>query len=421
MAAPVPRNSSPQLSTTSDSDEDEEFDLEKSSFYVEESSRSRQRPPAEPHSPAQWSQLRQLVISDTRSAGTSPASLAPPEILIHIFRLIPATKDLHSALLVSRAWCQCAVELMWHKPHFAKLNSLIKMIHAINHQEQTFQYATFVRRLNFAAQSNELSDQLFSRLAPCIRLERLTLIKCDQLTDEGLMRVFKACPSLIALDLTEVTAVTDQSIEVLAANAPRLQGINVCHCKNITDAGVAALALNCPQLRRIKLHGLVHLTNTPVSILARSCPLLLEIDLNFCTHVSDLAVRELWRHTRLLRELRLSHVNALSDAAFPVPIHASTTSHVFPTTSANATPPTPYNPSRLPPYTIAHQFDHLRTLDLTACHQLTDDALEGIVCNTPKIRQLVLAKCSLLTDDALISISKLGRHLHYLHLGHVTK
>jgi hypothetical protein len=34
-------------------------------------------------------------------------------------------------------------------------------------------------------------------------------------------------------------------------------------------------------------------------------------------------------------------------------------------------------------------------LDLTSCAQITDDAIEGIVSNCPKIRNLVVAKCSI--------------------------
>jgi len=55
---------------------------------------------------------------------------------------------------------------------------------------------------------------------------------------------------------------------------------------------------------------------------------------------------------------------------------------------------------------------------LGAARKITDDAVEGIVSNASKIRNLVLAKCVGLTDAAVESICKLGRNLHYLHLGH---
>ena len=65
------------------------------------------------------------------------------------------------------------------------------------------------------------------------------------------------------------------------------------------------------------------------------------------------------------------------------------------------------------------QFDHLRYLDLTSLSLLTDDAVAGIVKYAPRIRNLILTKCVGLTDDAVLSICALGKHLHYLHMGHV--
>lgn len=64
--------------------------------------------------------------------------------------------------------------------------------------------------------------------------------------------------------------------------------------------------------------------------------------------------------------------------------------------------------------------DHLRYLDLTSLNSLTDEAIEGIVRYMPKIRNLILAKCTRLTDESVYSICQLGKHLHYLHLGHVS-
>ena len=70
-------------------------------------------------------------------------------------------------------------------------------------------------------------------------------------------------------------------------------------------------------------------------------------------------------------------------------------------------------------YPSLKPFDHLRYLDLTSLSLLTDDAVAGIVKYAPRIRNLILAKCVSLTDDAVFSICTLGKHLHYLHMGHV--
>ena len=68
---------------------------------------------------------------------------------------------------------------------------------------------------------------------------------------------------------------------------------------------------------------------------------------------------------------------------------------------------------------VSDSFEHLRTIDLTGCNLLGDDAVDALVCNAPKLRTLTLAKCTALTDQSLFSIGRLGKHLHHLHLGHI--
>lgn len=381
--------------------------MDKSTFFVE------------PASPTRWSsKMHQLSVCSANNSKPilhSPASQLPPEVLIHILKQLHSPRDLHATLLVSRAWCECSVELLWHKPHFPKSSSLFQMITIICRKDQTFTYPKFVRRLNFLTLGQDLSSQLFTRLAACTRLERLTLVNCSSLTDEALSTVLPCCPNLVALDLTNVTETTDRAVIALANTAHKLQGLNLGACKLVTDEGVIAIANNCPQLRRIKLSGLELITDHAVSALAVSCPVLLEIDLNCCERTSDASVRELWTHSVHMREFRFSHCPALSDQGFPAPAKEIPPAgpNPFPNGASLAIP-------QYPPLKLRCPFDHLRMVDLTACPNLTDDAIEGIVTNAPKIRNLVLAKCVALTDAAVESICKLGRNLHYLHLGHAS-
>ncbi|KAJ3556152.1 hypothetical protein NM688_g2184 [Phlebia brevispora] len=406
----VYKNPSPAQSTTSLSDENDDEDFNKSTFFAS--------PEPVAASPAQWSRI-QLLPNGTapphpQTSGPHAARL-PPEILIHILKHLHNSRDLYHAMLVSRAWCECSVELLWHRPNFAKLTTLGKMMRVIAGDDQTFIYARFIRRLNFLYLGADLTDSLFSRLAQCVRLERLTLINCTSLTDGALARVLPCCPNLVALDLTGVVETTDRAVVALASSTKRLQGINLSGCKKVTDQGILALAANCPLLRRVKLSSVELITDEAVSALAKSCPLLLEIDLNNCKQVTDVSVRDLWLFSSNMREMRLSHCVELTDAAFP----ASPKSELALPHGPNPFPTATSTPSdRLPPLRLNRQFEHLRMLDLTACAAITDEAIEGIVAVAPKIRNLVLAKCSQLTDNAVESICLLGKHLHYLHLGH---
>ncbi|KAJ8507654.1 hypothetical protein ONZ45_g9989 [Pleurotus djamor] len=345
-------------------------------------------------------------------------SYLPPEILIHILRHLSSPRDLYHCLRVSRAWCECAVELLWHKPSINKVASLQSMIAVLAKPEsqQKFTYATLIRRLNFLALAPGLTNDSFNVLASCVRLERLTLVNCSHLGSSSLARVLPSCPNLVAVDLTGVVSTSDDAIVGLAHSARRLQGINLASCKDVTDTAIKALASYCPLLRRVKLSGVELITDESVSALAKSCPLLLEIDLNKCKLVTDASIRDIWLYSAHMREMRLSFCAELTDAAFPATLR--------PDASDVAPHPNPFPKSSLdagdcfPPLIITRTFDHLRMLDLSGCSKITDDAIEGIISHASKIRNLVLSKCLLLTDKSVDLICRLGRHLHYLHLGH---
>jgi F-box and leucine-rich repeat protein GRR1 len=360
----------------------------------------------------------------------SPASLMPPEILIHILRLISSPHDLYSALLVSRTWAECTVELLWHKPSLVKPSSLVKLLQTLSRDPDrvTFAYPSFIRRLNLVNHAHELTDASFTRIAVCSRLERLTLVGCEQLTDDSLCRVFGSVPNLVALDLTGVSNVSDLAILILAGVAKKLQGINLGGCKQISNESIIALSENCPLLRRIKLSGLERLTDPAVTALAKGCPLLLEVDLNDCKAISGRCVRDLWRFPRCMREMRLSGCADVGEEGFPAPPlpGAPDAYGVYPFNnnpasaqwgySSEEDPTEPNAP--LPALRLQHSYDTLRMLDLTSCIALTDTAVEGIIAAAPRIRNLVLAKCGEITDKGVEAICKLGRSLHYLHLGH---
>ena len=120
---------------------------------------------------------------------------------------------------------------------------------------------------------------------------------------------------------------------------------------------------------------------------AQHCPYMLEIDLHNCRQVSNISITSLIARGRQLRELRVGHCNLINDVAFlDLPKNLS--------------------------------FESLRILDLTACSQLHDEAIEKIIETSPRLRNLVLAKCKEITDRSVLAITKLGKNLHYIHLGH---
>lgn len=368
--------------------------------------------------PAQWANKRGHHVQALQLAHHSPISTIPAEVLIQVLKHVHSPRDLFAAMRVSRTFCECAVELLWHKPSFPKYNTIYKMANLLRAEHQTFTYPSFIRRLNFLNHGSDLSDNIFTVFARCDRLERLTLIGCKHVSAAALTNTLPAFLNLVAVDLSNVVNTTSGAIVGLASVAIRLQGINLTGCEQVDDEGIIALAINCPLLRRVKLSGLGLLTDESISALAEGCSMLLEIDLHNCSLVTDVSIRRIWTNLLHMREMRLSHCSLLTDAAFPAPFGPEYhTECVNPFANSSIKKEN----EELPPLIICRIFENLRMLDLTACPLITDQAVAGIVSHAPKIRNLVLSKCALLTDRAVESICRLGRHLHYLHLGHASK
>jgi len=342
------------------------------------------------------------------SAVMSPIDTLPPELLIHVLRQI-GTRDLYASLLVSRRWCECGIQLVWHKPNIRDLRRLRRMLAVLNNTEPSFMYTEFIRRLNLSLLHNELSDLDLRGLKGCSKLERLTLMNCKQLSDSALSDLLRCTPELVALDLSGIPAASDATLEAVADTSPKLQGLNISNCGKMTDVGVTAVALRCKFLRRIKLMALDKVTDVSLDALASNCPRLLELDLTKCTGISDVGVRKIWSLLVDLRELKVSYCSALADTAHPAPPPSGQFS------------PTNQTPDTLGPLLLTHRFDHFRILELSGCLHVTDDAIAGIIGQAHRIRSLSLAKCAQLTDNALRSICNLGRHLHDVHLGHVSQ
>ncbi|PWZ03354.1 RNI-like protein, partial [Testicularia cyperi] len=403
-----------------------------------------------------------IPASPTSSNGTwilqnNTASNLPHEILLHIFKYVVLfPPNLLACLQVCKSWCLCGVELLWHRPTLYKISSLFKLIAVIRKPDQLFPYASFVRRLNFSVLANQLEDQLFLMMAACTRLERLTLAGCSHISDSTLVKVFQETKQLVAIDLTDLGNLTDETLLTLAANGPRIQGINLSGCKKITSKGVVELAKSCRLLRRVKLCGCENIDDEALIALTQHCPALLEVDLINCPKVSDLSVREIWTKSFQMRELRLAQCGELTDNAFPSArgttgvtmlgtAQTSTSRSAFGSAFASDSAPTSRGTSPGPNQGLegigdgsltrtmtapimsmpleapqSRLFDHLRILDLTNCNSISDDTVEGIVANVPRLKNLLLTKCTRLTDESLYSISKLGKNLHYLHLGHVS-
>lgn len=180
----------------------------------------------------------------------SPSAL-PHEILLAILKLVSTNSDFKSCILVCKSWCQCGVELLWHKPYISHPNALARLLGVLSDSRQTFHYNEFVRRVNLSLLSSSVDDTALVQLAPCRRIERLTLSGSTSISDRGLSYLLDQCRSLVALDLSDCTQLSDLSCLSISKNCKRLQGLNLSGCRNLADAGICAIAGECKELRRV--------------------------------------------------------------------------------------------------------------------------------------------------------------------------
>lgn len=191
-----------------------------------------------------------------------------------------------------------------------------------------------------------------------------------------------------------------------------------------------------PQLTlQIKLTGCRALTDRSIVALTRSCPLLLELDLGGVIQLTNDSLVSIFLNSSGLRELRVNEDLAITPGAIP---HLATVSDPSGSALVKAVGAYPWYVAgaRAPkaealraPHPegmdlqlirpVSLSFDQLRAVDFTNC-RIGDDDIEALVANAPQMRSVTLAKCSFLTDDAVYSIARLGKQLHYLHLGHVS-
>lgn len=334
--------------------------------------------------------FRDLHMNNTRSAPLPPIGRLPPEILIAIFSKLAAPKDMLNSMLVCRSWAANCVGILWHRPSCNNWDNLKSVASSVGKPDSLFAYADLIKRLNLSALTEDVSDGTVVPFAQCKRVERLTLTNCSKLTDKGVSDLVEGNRHLQALDVSDLASLTDHTLYTVARNCPRLQGLNITGCSNVTDESLLVVSQNCRQIKRLKLNGVSEVTDRSIQSFAENCPAILEIDLHDCKLVTSASVTALLTTLRHLRELRLAHCVEINDSAFlKLPEHLT--------------------------------FDSMRILDLTACDQVKDDAVERIINASPRLRNLVLAKCRFITDRSVAAICKLGKNLHYVHLGHCSQ
>jgi F-box/leucine-rich repeat protein 14 len=162
-------------------------------------------------------------------------------------------------------------------------------------------WRTIVPNGCLALKSSVSDDVLAKGLVSLEHVQRLTMVHCGALTDEGAAHLTQ-CRSLIAIALTHNDNVGVKTAQALASLSS-MRRINLYMCRGIDDIAVLNLCTNS-LLERLVLGG-APLTNRSVSIIAQALPYVADLELGYfidgrhCRSITDSAVERLSRLTCL--------------------------------------------------------------------------------------------------------------------------
>jgi F-box and leucine-rich repeat protein GRR1 len=346
-------------------------------------------------------------------------------------------------------WCQCAIPLIWTRPNIYDERSLRGLIRVIRLStgrgrdvlykttQTTFPYHLLIKRLYFCTLGTRLQDEHVVEFQYCQSLEKLTMKGNKYVSARALTELIKGKDKLVVVELGE-TRIDDQALAALGRECPELVGLSIPDCHHFTPLGLIAFAQSGPKkIRRLKLSRSIGVTTAGISAIVKVCPNLLEIELAGTPEVTDSALIDIWLNGSRLRELDLQGSDKLTSKGFPVlselrvrgdisePPLADEMNSIGPRDSDSKTvpPDVDYSVFSTLPRSVpaALNLTALRVVDMEGCAGLTDEAVDSLTWNARWIRAITLAKCTQLTDAALLSLCRLGKHLHHVHLGHVPK
>lgn len=161
--------------------------------------------------------------------------------------------------------------------------------------------APFLNSLGLAACRLTVTDEVASELLFSFGLESLDLSFCSQITDAP----FQARPACVLRELHVAnTQISDEAFEHIAHCAKELEVLNAGWVLRLTDRGVAVVTEGCAQLKSLCICN-TQVTNRAFEAIARNCRHLECLDASWCMRAS-------WHVLGILSELGATEADAAS-------------------------------------------------------------------------------------------------------------
>lgn len=169
-----------------------------------------------------------------------------------------------------------------------------------------------------------------------------------------------------------------------------LRMLSLSRCALLSDEALQSIAKICPELRALEVDGCPLLSDAGVIEISQGCRELSYINLDACINVTDQGLSQIIEHCTKLRYANFAHNVRFHGSAF-------------------LTLPNAQHDVVL----LVHQ--HLRSLDLSYCSCVADEALRWIAESLLSLEDLCLSGCTSLTDVGVGSLP-LAQKLQKLNL-----
>ncbi|XP_062617534.1 uncharacterized protein LOC134279201 [Saccostrea cucullata] len=174
---------------------------------------------------------------------------------------------------------------------------------------------------SFDMDPNEMKN-LFVAACSSKKLKKLTLLDCENITEEMYEYISKNCPLLntfaaskrefddrdlrFCLDHWENTFLNNKALEYLSI-CKNLQELIICYSNEsaVTDEGIIALSRGCVQLKKIYIEGCLGITDYGIMELSRHCNGLWFANLCHCRHVTGFGFSCLVMNCLRLQEVQM--------------------------------------------------------------------------------------------------------------------
>jgi hypothetical protein len=208
----------------------------------------------------------------------------------------------------------------------------------------------------------------------CSNLESLH-IRCDNITDTGLIGIIRQCSNLQILDISFNKNVTDSSLIHVAKHCPSLRCLEIKECDRITDKGVIEIAKNS-NLELFSASSVLNITDRSIISIARNCFYLEQLQIDGCSQVTDTGIIAIAKHCPNLQLLDIS--DGITDTGL---------------------------------IAIARKCKDLRTLAICGCQNISDNGLIKIAEKSLFLEKLEVHYCNNITDIGLIMIGSKCKYL----------